>query len=96
MKHRFGQCRKFRAGHTTPKNGHQKSGNLIVGDALVRRACNEEFDFFAGKFRGIAFLANEVNSTHQQGCAKLASRRVGVNHSDIIPQHAEAQRYLSQ
>ena len=55
----------------------KKAANLIIGDAVVGGAVDEERDFFAGEFRGIAFLANNVNSAHEGGWAKLASRRVG-------------------
>ena len=75
MKHCFGQRCELRARHSAPHHGHQESGYLIVGNTIVRGALNEKFDFFAGKFRGIALFADKVNNTHEEGCANLASRR---------------------
>ena len=45
-------------------NGHQPGRELIIGNAIVRGAFDEEIDFFAGKFAGVALLADDVNGTH--------------------------------
>src|SRR4029077_11385199 len=80
MKHSFGERGEFGARHASPENRHQPGGKLIIGNAIVRGAFDQEIDFFAGEFDCVALLANDVNGTHGvRSSARLASRWSGVN-----------------
>ena len=66
--------------HATPQNRHQPCRKLVIGDAIVGGAVDEEIDFVAREFDCVALLADDVNGTHSlESSARLAFRWKGVN-----------------
>src|SRR4029077_7528543 len=76
MQHGFGEGGEFGTRHATPDDGHEPGGELVIGDAVVSDAVDEELDFLTGAFRGVAFFADDVNSAHEvRPPSKLASEQ---------------------
>jgi len=67
VQHHFGEGGDLGVGEATNPGGHEPGGHLIIGDFALGVAGDEESDFFAGVLPGIAFLTDEVDSTHAIG-----------------------------
>ena len=64
VEHRFGERGNFGARQATARDRHQPSRHLVIGNPTARVAVDEPSNFFAGKFRGIALAADEIDGAH--------------------------------
>ena len=69
VQHHFGERRELGAVHAADPHRHQPRGHLVIRNVAARIAGNEKINFFAGKFPGITFLADQVDGAHAFGKA---------------------------
>ncbi len=65
--HRVGQSGDLGASHSSPENGHQPGGNLVIGNLVSRITADQGGDFIGRKFATIALATDEIHSTHREG-----------------------------
>ena len=64
INHRFGKRCCFSRCHAFKKNGHRKSGHLIVGDFFGGEALNQFINLFIGQLHAVPFVANQFCGVH--------------------------------
>ncbi len=61
IQHCFSESGELRARHAAQPHSHQPSSHLVIGNVAPCIAGDQEIDFFAGMFPGIAFFSDQID-----------------------------------
>src|SRR5229473_6309146 len=86
IEHHFGEGCELGAVHSASPHGHEPRGHLVIRDFSPGVAGNQKINFFAGKFPGITFLADQVDGAHAFGkrTASVTFALQGVNATSTL------------